>query len=82
MRIGIQRLGAVENMSFGEVPASGASDSKTQVESDLKKLKRFERMIDLIFILSDREVIEVQEIKENGKDERYLMIAEEVAEDM
>jgi len=82
MRIGIQRLGAVENMSFGEIPASGDSGSKIQVESDLKKLKRFKRMIDLIFILSDREVIEVQEIKENGKDERYLMIAEEVAEDM
>ena len=45
MRIGIQRLGAVENMSFGEIPASGDSDSKTQVESDLKKLKRFERMV-------------------------------------
>ena len=82
MRIGIQRLGAVENMSFGEIPASGDSGSKIQVESDLKKLKRFKRMIDLIFILSDREVIEVQEIKENGKDERYLMIAEEVAKDM
>ncbi|MFC1882154.1 hypothetical protein ACFL2S_11740 [Thermodesulfobacteriota bacterium] len=82
MRIGIQRLGAVENMSFGEIPASGDSGSKTQVESDVKKLKRFKRMIDLIFILSDREVIEVQEIKENGKDERYLMIAEEVSEDM
>ena len=82
MRIGIQRLGAVENMSFGEIPASGDSGSKIQVESDLKKLKRFKRMIDLIFILSDREVVEVQEIKENGKDERYLMIAEEVAEDM
>ena len=82
MRIAIQRLGAAENMSFGEIPASGDSGSKIQVESDFKKLKRFERMIDLIFILSDREVIEVQEIKENGKDERYLMIAEEVAEDM
>jgi len=82
MRIGIQRLGAVENMSFGEIPASGDSGSKTQVEYDLKKLKRFKRMINLIFFLSDREVIEVQEIKENGKDERYLMIAEEVSEDM
>jgi hypothetical protein len=82
MRIAIQRLGATENMSFGEIPASGDSDSKTQVESDFKKLKRFERMIDLIFILSDSEVIEVQEVEENDKSERYLIIAEEIAEDL
>ncbi len=58
MRIAIQRLGTAENMSFGEVPA-GDTDSKAQVESDFKKLKRFERMINLIFILSDSEIIEV-----------------------
>ena len=82
MRIAVQRLGTAENMSFGEIPASGDSGSKTQIESDLKKLKRFERMINLIFILSDSEVIEVQLVEENGKTERYLMIAEEVAEDL
>jgi hypothetical protein len=82
MRIAVQRLATAENMSFGEISASGDSGSKTQVESDLKKLKRFERMINLIFILSDSEVIEVQMVEENGKTERYLMIAEEVAEDL
>jgi hypothetical protein len=81
MRIAIQRLGAAENMSFGEVPA-GDSDSKAPLESDFKKLKRFERMINLIFILSDREVIEVQLVEEDGIKERYLVIAEEVAEDL
>ena len=49
MRIGIQRIGDLENMSFGEIPASGDRDSKTQIESDFKQLKRFERMINLIF---------------------------------
>jgi hypothetical protein len=82
MRIGIQRLGAAENMSFGEIPATGYGDSKTQFADEFKKLKRFERMIELIFILSDSEVIEVQEAKENGKDVRYLLIAEEVPEDL
>ncbi len=82
MRIAIQRLGAAENMSFGEIPASGDSDSKTQVESDLKKLKRFERMINLIFILSDNEVIEVQGVEEDDNSERHLIIAEEVPEDL
>jgi len=82
MRIAIQRLGAAENMSFGEIPASGDSDSKTQVESDLKKLRRFERMINLIFILSDNEVIEVQGVEEDDNSERHLIIAEEVPEDL
>ena len=45
MRIGIQRLGTVENMSFGELPASGYIDSKTQFKADFKKLKNFERMV-------------------------------------
>ena len=82
MRIGLQRLGAVENMSFGEIPATGYIDSKTQIESDFKKLKRFERMIELIFILSDSEVIEIQHIEEDGQSESYLLIAEEVPEDL
>ena len=83
MRIAIQRLGALENMSFGEnLPATGNSDSKTQLANEFEKLKRFERMINLIFILSDREVIEVQEVEEDGKSVRYLIIAEAVPEDL
>ena len=81
MRIGIQRLGAVENMSFG-IPAAVYSDSKKSHESDFKKIKRFERMMELIYILSDREIIEVQQIEENHKNERYLMIAERIPEDL
>ena len=33
-------------------------------------------------MLSDNEVIEVQEVEEDDKGERYLIIAEEVAEDL
>jgi hypothetical protein len=82
MRIGIQRLGAAENMSFGENPALGYSDPETQSQHDFEKLKRFERLIRLIFILSDSEVIEVQQVEEDGKDERFLLITEEVPEDL
>jgi hypothetical protein len=82
MRIGIQRLGAAENMSFGENPALGYSDPETQSQHDFEKLKRFERLIRLIFILSDSEVIEVQLVEEDGKDERFLLITEEVPEDL
>ena len=46
MRIGIQRLGAAENMSFAEVPAAGYGDSKSPFADEFKKLKRFERMIE------------------------------------
>jgi hypothetical protein len=82
MRIGIQRLGKVENMSFGELPASGYVDKKSQFKADFNKLKVFERMVQLIFILGDREVIEVQQVKEDGKDVSYLMFAEKVPEDL
>ncbi len=82
MRIGVQRLGTVENMSFGELPGSGYIDAKTQFAEDLKKLKRFERVIELIFILADSEVIEVQQVEENGKSLSYLIIADKVPEDL
>jgi hypothetical protein len=82
MRVGIQRLGKVENMSFGEVPVSGYIDAKSQFETDFNKLKVFERMVQIIFILGDREVIEVQQVKENGKDVSYLMFAKKVPEDL
>ena len=39
-------------------------------------------MVQLIFILSDREVMEVQEAEEDGKTERYLMIAEKIPEEL
>ena len=80
MRIGIQRLGAAENMSFAEVPAIESLDSVARSKRDFENLKSFQRLIELIFILSDQEVIEVQQVEENEKDEQYLLIAEEVPE--
>ena len=82
MRIDIQRLGKAENMAFGEVRVPTLMGGQDRSESELKKLKRFERMIDLIFVLSDQEVIEVQEIEKDGKTDRYLVIAEEVPDNM
>ena len=82
MRIGVQRMGTVENMSFGELPASGYIDTETQFAEDFEKLKRFERVIELIFILADREVIEVQHVEENGKSRSYLIISDKVPENL
>ena len=82
MRIGIQRIGALENMAFGEIPATGYGEAQTRFASELEKLKRFERMIELIFTLSDREVIEVIHVEENEKSGTYLVIVDEVPEDL
>jgi hypothetical protein len=82
MRIGVQRIGTVENMSYGELPASGYVDLEKQFAEDAKKLKRFERVIELIFILADQEVIEVQHSEENGKSRSELIVAETVPEDL
>jgi len=82
MRIGIQRFGEVENMSFGELPASGYIDIETQFAEDFEKLQQFERVIELIFILADREVIEVQQVEENGKSLSYLIISDKVPENL
>jgi len=82
MRIGIQRVGEVENMSFGELNASGYIDIETQFAEDFEKLQQFERVIELIFILADREVIEVQQVEENGKSLSYLIISDKVPENL
>ena len=82
MRIGIQRIGALENMAFGEIPATGYGEAQTRFASELEKLKRFERMIELIFTLSDREVIEVIHVEANEKSETHLVIVDEVPEDL
>jgi hypothetical protein len=94
MQIGIHRIGAAKNMSFGEVRLI------QQFESDLKKLENFTRVIQLISILSDAEIIEFQRrivdentIKEDAKivkeekkpdleTAQYLVIVDEVPENM
>ena len=82
MRIGIQRLGATENMSFAEVPAVKSLDLEAHTKRDFKKLKNFQRLIELIFILSDQEAIEVQQVEEEEKEKQYLLIAKDVPENL
>jgi len=82
MRIGLNRIGIAENMSFGEIPTSEITDWKKQFEEDFNKLKRFRKVIQLIFILASQEIIEVQQATEDDITERYLVIAEEVPQDL
>jgi hypothetical protein len=80
LRVGLHRLGAAKNMSFGEVRV------RRTILSELKKLERFTRAIELLFILTDGEVVEVQQVKgdeEAGTEaEQYLVITDEVPEDL
>ena len=91
MRIGLQRIGASENMSFAEVRVA------EQSASDIKKLERFARTVDIIYVLNNAQLIKFQMVKgdietdtETGEKtgentqqlERYFIIADEVPEDM
>ena len=80
MQIGLQRIGTSENMPFAEVRIG-----KPRV-SDLKKLERFARTIELLAILSNADAIEVQQVpgdeKSGTKTKQYLVFADEVREPM
>jgi len=80
MQIGLQRIGTAENMSFAEVR------HPKQRESDIQQLMSFQRVIELLFILSDEGVIEVQvdpgDEKTGKKREHYLVIDDQVPEPM
>jgi hypothetical protein len=65
MKIGIQRIGAVENMSFTGLPTVGDMDRAARLKQDFEKLERFHR-----------EVTEVQQVKKWETVERYLVFAE------
>jgi len=82
MQIGIQRMGDVENMSFGAVPAPGEIDYVEQLKRDFEKLKRFQRALKLLMVLGDRETIEVHRVRKDDVDKRYLVFAEEVPKDL
>lgn len=80
MRIGVQRLGAAENMSFSEVRV------KKDLNYRIEKLERFVRAIELLFILSEASVLEFHQNQgdpEKGlPDEQLLVLNKEVPDDL
>jgi hypothetical protein len=82
MQIGIQRIGAVENMSFGMVPALGDIDRQEQRQRASEKLKQFQRVIRLLMVLGDREAVEVHHVQKDDTDEHYLVFAAKGQEDL
>jgi hypothetical protein len=59
MEVGLQRIGNIENMSFGAVPAPGDIDRANQFRKDLEKLKRFQHLIRTLAELSEEKAFEV-----------------------
>lgn len=82
MKIGMQRIGAAENMSFGSIPAPGNIDQEEQFKRDFERLKRFQRVVDLLMVLGNREAVEVHLVQKDGIDERYLIFEEKAPKDL
>ncbi len=82
MQIGMQRIGAVENMSFEAIPPSGEIERRTHFQRDIQKLKRFKRTVRLLTILADAEVFEVSLTEKDGFNVRHLVFEQEIPENM
>jgi hypothetical protein len=80
MLIGLERFGAAENMSFGEVRLA------RPYASAINKLESFSRTIELFYILSDAEIIEFQlgrgKNQTSADIEQFLIITDAVPADM
>jgi hypothetical protein len=82
MRIGINRIGAVENMGFEAIPAPGHIDLSKQLKREVDKLKKFQRVIQLLIVLADEEVFEMRIVEEKGAKTAFLLFAKSVPEDI
>ena len=80
MRIGISRIGAVENMGFEAIPAPGLIDLSKQLKREVNKLKKFQRVIQLLIVLADSEAFEVRIVEEKGAKIAFLLFAKSVPE--
>ena len=65
MRLGVSRIGAVENMSFEAIPPPGIIDLPEQNKRDVEKLKKFQNVINLLTVLDDIEAFEVRLVEED-----------------
>ncbi len=73
LEIGLQRIGDVENMSFGPVPAPGEMILADQIDKDLGKLARFQRLIRELTELSDENAFEVSQGKDDDAETRFFV---------
>jgi len=78
MRIGISRIGAVENMGFEAIPAPGVIDLTKQLKREIDKLKKFQRVVQLLLVLADEEAFEVRIVEEKGAKTAFLLFAKKL----
>ncbi|MBE9582033.1 MAG: hypothetical protein IMF18_10485 [Proteobacteria bacterium] len=82
MLIGLNRIGAVENMSFEHIPPPGQLDLSMQFQRELKKLKQFRHVIKLLVVLDDLEAYEVRHEVEKAGKKRFLVFAKDIPEEV
>jgi len=80
MRIGISRFGAVENMGFEAIPAPGVIDLDKQYKREADKLEKFQRVIQMLIVLADREAFEVRIVEEKDGKTAFLKFAKNLPE--
>jgi len=73
MQVGLQRIGEVENMSFGPFPTPGDIDRERQFREDLDRLRRFQYVIGLMLELFEADAIEVQRREEGDRTRRFFV---------
>lgn len=82
MQIGLQRIGAIENMSFGAIPSPETIDIQARFQRDLDKLKRFQRATELLVHLAAIDAFEVVLVKENDTARYHLVFTEPVQKEV
>jgi len=86
---GIHRINNVENLSFEVIPMGEDTEGKQRQQRDIENLRKFRRVIDLLWHLADEDIIEMQREDEaglpklvfdtNGR-EQYLPLVKELKE--
>ena len=75
LTIALQRMNEVENMGFGQVPTPGDVDRDEQFAQEARNLQQFQRVLELLLVLSRAGAIEVQYRQHDGSKLPHLTFA-------
>ena len=82
MEIGLHRINDIKNMGFGAVPAPGPLEADKQFERESQDLTRFQRVLKLILVLTDKGILEARRIKNGEKEYTQLHFPNNASPDM
>ena len=80
MRVGFNRIGAVENMGFEAIPTPGPINLPSQFKQEVKKLIQFQDVIQRLIFLADSEAFEVRLSEKNNVKPATLVFADPAPE--